>query len=719
MDTKIYSIDIGGETLTAEFNNLADQADGSVIVRYGNTVVLGTAVMSEKPKEGSDFFPLTVDYEEKFYAVGQILGSQFVRREGRPSDEAVLSGRVVDRTIRPLFPQHIRNEVQVVITILGVEEYDPDILAVLAASLAIGTSKIPWGGPISSVRIGKETGTEDFSVNPSYLTRNGSHYELDITACGKDGNVTMIEVGGKEVSEDLVKAGFERASKEIEKLQQFQNKIISEIGKRKVEIGKPQVPPQFKELFESDFKKKLDVLVKTGSGTKQALHSIESEWIDTVTKTFPESAPSAYDFWSERVSEVIHREAIENGKRADGRKLDQVRTLFVEPGGISPAVHGSGTFFRGETHVISFLTLGGPQDSLSINTMEERDIKKRFMHHYNFPPFSVGETGRMGGTNRRMTGHGALAEKALEAVIPPIETFPYTIRLVSECMASNGSTSMASVCAATIALMDGGVPIKEPVAGISIGLMMESPSRYALLTDIQGPEDHYGDMDFKVAGTREGITAIQLDVKLSGVPIPILIEAIKKAREARLFILDEIEKVIPKPRAELSLRAPQIVIIKIRPDQIGLVIGGGGKTVNEIRERTKTEIDIEDDGTVFITGKDGGAEKAAEIIRDMTKEYKPGETYDGTVTKITDFGAFVKIGHTAEGLVHISEIAPFRINRVTDVLSEGEHVPVVVKGVDERGRIALSIKDCDKLFAERKGIKPGGTTPAGQVPPRE
>lgn len=717
MDTKQYSLEIGGKTLTVEFNNLADQAHGSCLVRYGNSVVLGTAVMSSKAKEGQGYFPLTVEYEEKFYAAGQILGSRFVRREGRPSDEAILSGRVVDRTIRPLFPGHIRNDVQVVISVLGVDEYDPDILGIIAASLALGTSKIPWNGPVSAVRIGKEKSAAGFNINPSYITRSAGDYVLDITACGKDGNINMIEVGSREVEEGVIAEGFKKAVEEIEKLQVFQKKIIAEMGKEKVVIPEPEVPAEFTDIFAKEFKQRLEELVSKGNGTKNALHEIEDAWMAKIKEALPEGDTSrASDFWSERMNEVVHAAAIEHKKRSDGRQLDEVRPLHVAAGGITPAVHGSGTFFRGETHVVSFLTLGGPQDSLLIDTMEEREVKKRFMHHYNFPPFSVGETGRVGGLNRRAVGHGALAEKALEAVLPSIEEFPYTMRLVSECMASNGSTSMASVCAGTVALMDGGVPIKAPVAGISVGLMMESPDRYALLTDIQGPEDHYGDMDFKVAGTREGINAIQLDIKLDGVPLPILIEALERAKKARHFILDEIEKVISAPRKELSPRAPQIVVTKIKPDQIGLVIGGGGKTINEIREKTGTEIEIEDDGTVFITGKNGGAEKAAEIIRDMTKEYVAGETYDGVVTRIMDFGAFVKIGHSAEGLVHISEIAPFRIDRVTDALSEGETVPVVVKEIDDRGRINLSIKDRDNTFAERKGVKPGTGTQAPRGP---
>ncbi len=717
MEPKKFSLSIGGKTLTAEFNNFADQAHGSCLLSYGSTMVLATAVMNPEPKEGQGWFPLTVDYEEKFYAAGQILGSRFIRREGRPSDEAVLSGRIVDRTIRPLFPQHMRNEIQVVITVLSIDEYDPDILAVIAASLALGTSHIPWSGPVSAVRIGKERGSEEFKINPSYLTRSGSDYELDITICGKDETVNMIEVGSKEVPEEILGEGFKLAIAEIEKIQQFQREIIGNMGKEKVLAPKPEVPSEWANLFREKVRTDLEEKLQGGKADKHVFNSIETNWVKLFAETFPEGDKAmAHEIFSDAVNEAIHREALEHKRRADGRKLDEVRPLYVRAGGISPVLHGSGLFFRGQTHVFSALTLGGPGDSQIIDTMEERELKKRFMHHYNFPPFSVGEVGRMGGANRRMIGHGALAEKALEPMIPPAEKFPYTIRIVSECLASNGSTSMASVCASTVALMDAGVPIERPVAGISIGLMMESKERFELLTDIQGPEDHYGDMDFKVAGTERGVTAIQLDIKLDGVPVPVLIAALERAKVARHYILGEIQKVIPAPRAEVSARAPHIVVIKIKPDQIGLVIGSGGKTVNEIRALTLTEIDIEEDGTVFVTGKDGGAEKAAQIIQDMTKEYKVGETYDGIVTRIMDFGAFVKIGHNTEGLVHISEIAPFRIQNVRDALKEGEEVPVMVKEIDEKGRVNLSIKERDKTFAERKGLKPAAPSANGSAP---
>jgi polyribonucleotide nucleotidyltransferase len=427
-------------------------------------------------------------------------------------------------------------------------------------------------------------------------------------------------------------------------------------------------------------------------------------WMKETLEKFPDIKPSFPEhLFEERVDAYIHEQVLKNNRRADGRGIDEIRPLFAQAGGISPVLHGSGIFYRGGTHILTALTLGGPNDALSIDGAEQSTEAKRFIHHYNFPPYSTGETGKMGGTNRRMIGHGALAEKALEPMIPNNSVFPYTIRLVSEAMASNGSTSMGSVCASTIALMDGGVPIKAPVAGIASGLMMDDKGNYKILTDIQGPEDHYGDMDFKVAGTKNGVTAIQMDVKVAGVPIPALVEAFEKAKTARLKILNVILKEIAEPRKDISPNAPKILVLHIKPEQIGGVIGSGGKVIKEIKQKTGADIDIEDDGTVYCTGKDGSAEKAKVIIEAMTHEYKAGERYEGVVTKITDFGAFVRIGlGDTEGLVHISEIAPFRVDMVSKILKEGEKVPVMVKGVDERDRISLSIKLADPEWAKKK-----------------
>jgi polyribonucleotide nucleotidyltransferase len=711
MKTKEYSLEVGGKTLTVQFTDLAEQASGSVLMRYGNTVVLVTAVMG-KERDGIDYFPLTVDYEERFYAGGRIQGSRFVRREGRPSDEAVLSGRIVDRTIRPLFDSFIRNEVQVVATVLSIGEDDPDILGVIGASLALTTSNIPWNGPVSAIRIGKMVGLNEFIVSPTYGTRDAADYEFDLVACGKDGNINMIEVGGREVSEDVVNAALKKASEEIEKIQAFQNKIIKEVGVAKRIVSKPETPADVKTLFAEKIEPKLIDVVFAGPGS-HGLHELKNEWMTAIKEALPDLDKSLADgFFEEKINEVIHNEAIDNDRRPDGRGFDDLRPLFAKAGGISPILHGTGIFYRGATHILSALTLGGPGDAQVIEGMEYQ-TKKRFMHHYNFPPFSTGETGRLGGMNRRMIGHGALAEKALVPILPSKEAFPYTIRIVSEAFSSNGSTSMGSVCGSTLALMDAGVPISAPVAGIASGLMMRDAKNYKVLTDIQGPEDHHGDMDFKVAGTRKGITAIQMDVKVDGIPLPILAEAFVKAKSARERILDVIEKEIATPRPDISPNAPKIIAIKIKPDQIGLVIGTGGKTINEIRDTTGVDgIDIEDDGTVFITGKNGTADKAKEIIEGMTKEYKVGERFVGEVVRIADFGAFVKIGPNAEGLVHVSEIAPFRVEQVRDVLKEGDVVPCVVINVDETGRIKLSIKQADAEYARKKA--PDAEGKAGQ-----
>ncbi len=700
MQKKQYSLEIGGKTLTAEFNDLANQAHGSVMITYGNTVVMATAVMGKSDKD-ADFFPLTVEYEEKFYASGQILGSRFMRREGKPSDEAILSGRIVDRTIRPLFDQWIRREVQIIITVLSIDQDDPDVLGVLAASLALGTSPIPWNGPVSAIRIGKNKNNTSFDINPTYTTREHPDHEFDLVACGKDGNINMIEVGSREISNARAGEALDRAIEEIEKLQAFQQKIIKEFSTPKISLPKPEIPQELISLFKEKIAPTLRDTIFSSHSSKEALEHSKKSWLELYKQTFPDHSHTLADeYYEEQVNSLIHAEAINNKRRADGRGLDEVRPLYAQAGGISPILHGSGIFYRGETHVLSALTLGGPQDAQLIDGIEEQTAK-RFMHHYNFPPFSTGETGRVGGTNRRMVGHGALAEKALVPVIPSKETFPYTIRIVSESMASNGSTSMASVCASTLALMDAGVPISAPVAGIASGLMLHSPTEYVLLTDIQGPEDHHGDMDFKVAGTRNGITAIQMDVKISGIPVKILKEALEKAHTARMQILDVIEKEIARPRNNISPNAPQIIALKINPDQIGMIIGPGGKMVKGIKEKTGADITIEDDGTVFITGKNGSATAAGDIIAGMTKEYKPGERFTGEVIKIAEFGAFVRIGPNAEGLVHVSEIAPFRIDNVSKYLKVGDKVPVIIKEIDEKKRINLSIKQADPQFIKQ------------------
>ena len=704
MKKKEYSVEIGGKMLTAIFSDLTEQAHGSVILKYGETIVLATACMSKDRQEGLGFFNLTVDYLERFYATGKILGSRFMHREGKPSEDAILASRVIDRTLRPLFDQSIRHAVQVITTVISLDENDPTVLAINAASLALAVSDIPWAGPIGAVRIGKYN-NDDLMINPSQALRlDNTQYKFDLTICGKDGYINMIEASAHQIKEEELEEAFKKASEEITKLENFQKKIVTEIGVPKKVIEKEKVSEESVKLFNKEILPKMEDAIFTGSGKKR-IDDLHSAWNKMAAEKYPERDDFVMEdnLFDSTENSILHEKAINNNQRADGRAMDELRDLYVQAGGISSILHGSGIFYRGGTHVLSVLTLAGPEEKLLIDGMESKE-EKRFMHHYNFPPYSSGEVGRIGTTNRREIGHGALAEKALAMVLPTVSEFPYTMRLVSESMASNGSTSQASICASTLALMDGGVPIKAPVAGVAMGLMMgeistKGEQEYKILTDIQGPEDHHGDMDFKVAGTREGITAIQLDVKVEGIPIKILGEAMKQSKKARIAILDKIEKEIPKPRTEISPNAPKILIIKIKPDQIGMVIGGGGKTIKEIKEKSGAEITIEDDGTVYLTGKGDSAELAKKVIEEMTHEFKVGEVLKGEVVRIADFGAFVRLNHFTDGMVHISEMVPFRVERVSDIIKDGMIVPVKIIKVDrEQGKISLSIKEADPGF---------------------
>jgi polyribonucleotide nucleotidyltransferase len=582
-----------------------------------------------------------------------------------------------------------------------------------AASLALAVSNIPWNGPIGCVRIGKYdpegkstsygAGNDNLIINaPSSFRLDDSQYKFDLTVCGKNGNINMIEASAHETNEEELETALHRASEEISKLEDFQKKIVADIGHTKRVIAKEDVNPNSVKLFNENILPKMEEAIFSGPGKKK-IDELHSVWNKMVKDTYPDREDFQLEdnLFDEMENKILHEKAINENKRADGRAMDGLRDLYAQAGGLSNVLHGSGIFYRGGTHVLSVLTLGGPEDRNLVDGMQTKS-EKRFMHHYNFPPYSAGEVGRAGFTNRREVGHGALAEKALAMVLPSVIDFPYTIRIVSESMASNGSTSQASICASSLALMDGGVPIKAPVAGIAMGLMHESDAKYKILTDIQGPEDHHGDMDFKIAGTRNGVTAIQLDVKVEGVPIKILGEAMKQSTKARLAILDRIEKEIPAARKEISPNAPKILIIKILQDQIGLVIGSGGKTIKEIKEKTGAEITIEDDGTVYFTGKGESTLQAKKIVEEMTHEYKVGERLNGEVVKVAEFGAFVRLNASTDGMVHISEIAPWRVERVGDIIKEGMIVPVVVINVDkEKGRIGLSIKEADKDFFKK------------------
>ncbi len=706
---KIYETICNGKKITAEFNPMAAQASGSVFVRMGDTLVLATAVMSSTPRETVEYFPLTVDYEERFYAAGKILGSRFLRREGRPSEEAILISRLIDRTLRPLFDHRIRHDVQVVVLTLSVdEENSPDIPAILAASLAVLTSDIPWKGPVSAIRVGRIG--EKLIVNPTDKERLEG--VLDLVVSGGSGHINMLEGKAKEIPEEIFLEAIERARAEINHLNEFQQKIADEMGKEKIKHRFEEVSAHINALLEKHIIPRLkDVLyMPEKTERNRILGDLKKEWFEAQKTTFPTlSKGTTSDLFEEAIDTIIHKNILESEKRPDGRRMNEIRPLFAEAA-ILPRTHGSGLFFRGDTHILSVATLGAPGDELLIEGMDIR-TRKHFMHHYNFPPFSVGETGRMGSPGRREIGHGALAEKALEAVIPPKETFPYTIRLVSETLSSNGSSSMGSVSASTVALMDAGVPITRPVAGIAMGLMMDDTGRYKVLTDIQGPEDHHGDMDFKAAGTTEGVTAVQMDVKVNGVTLDILRDALADARKARFTILETLKKAISQPRAELSPHAPRVLIMTVPIDKIRDIIGPGGKVINEIIAETGAGIDIEQTGQVYITGQNQeSAKRAQEKIASIIKEFEIGEAVTGTVSRIFDFGAMVEIAPRQEGLVHISEISKIRIGKVTDVLNLGDTVTAQIIGIDNLGRINLSIKAL--------GETPEETAHRGSSPPR-
>lgn len=704
MQTKEFKLEFGGRQLTAEFSDLAEQANGSVTLKYGETIVLATAVMSEHKRENIGYFPLTVDYEEKFYAVGKILGGRFIRREGRPSEEATLNSRMIDRTLRPLFDSRIRNEIHVVTTVLSIDETnDPDVLAVLAASLALATSDIPWNGPVGALRIGRVDGKLVF--NPTYEEKEKS--DIDIVVCGKDGKINMLEGGADQVPEKDILEGLEASIPEIKKLTDFQNSIVKELGKEKAWPEIKENPDGLESAFKKTTEEKLEKALEETADKKIQyfmIGEVKKGWmIEAEEKFGDENINLASDFFEEQINKIIHKNVIEKEKRPDGRKLDEVRKISTKAG-VLPRAHGSGLFYRGLTHVLSIATLGSPADFQIVEGMEVRE-RRSFMHHYNFPPFSVGETGRMSGPGRRDLGHGALAGKALSKIIPEKEKFPYTIRLVSETMSSNGSSSMGSVCASTLALMDAGVPIKAPVSGVAMGIMIDG-EKYKVLTDIQGPEDHHGDADFKIAGTEKGITAIQMDVKVDGMETKILGDIMEQGRKGRAYILQEMIKTLSEPRKELSPHAPFIITFAINPEKKGTVIGPGGRMINKIIDETDTQIDLEEDGTVFITGKDKtSVEKAKGIVEDLTYEPKLGEMFKGRVVKIMDFGAFVEIKPGTEGLVHISEIAPFRVEKVNDIIKEGDIVPVKIKGIDDSGKISLSIKQADPTYAKNNGAR--------------
>jgi len=702
MEEKKFETNFGGKPLVVE-TGLAPQANAAVKVTYGETIVLVTAVLSRSVREGVDYLPLNVEYEEKMYAAGRIKGSRFMKREGRATDEAVLTGRLIDRILRPRFDERIRNNIQVVSTILSFDGInDPDIPAAVGASLALSISDIPWNGPLATTRIAKVD--DKFIVNPSYEEREKCLLDLIVASDGKV--VNMIELGSGGADNKEIMEAIKEGVKVIAENIKFQNEVIKAFKVEKKEFNFFKLDGDIKKKADDYLGESLAGIVgdKDKIGFQEALLKVKEGYDELFVKDIKESDISVQlkdglmSLFEEKVDTLVHKNILEKDQRVDGRKLDEVRVLGCEVG-LLPRTHGSGLFKRGLTHVLSAVTLGSPGEEQLLDGMEMVGTKG-FMHHYNFPPYSVGETGFFRGPGRREIGHGALAEKALLPMIPNRDEFPYTIRLVSEVLSSNGSSSMASTCGSTLALMDAGVPIKEPVAGIAMGLMLDEKdsSKYKIITDIQGPEDHYGDMDLKVAGTKERVTAMQMDVKIGGVSEKILAEALDQAYKARTEILGVIQKTISAPKKELSKYAPKISSIRIDKDKIGEVIGSGGKTINAIIEKTGAAIDIKEDGQIFISSQDiEKVEETIEIIKSMTRKYEPGEIFEGKVTRILDFGAFVAISPVQEGLVHISKMASYHVASVRDIVLEGDNVKVEVIKTDEKGRIDLKlIKNFDR-----------------------
>lgn len=687
---RTFETTLAGRPLVIETGKMAQLANGSCLVRYGDTVVLCTATASAKPRDGIDFFPLSVDYEEKLYSVGKIPGS-FMKREGKPSEKAILTSRVIDRPIRPLFPSDLRNDVSVVTTVMSVEQDNPpEIAAMIGASIAISISDIPFAGPIGGVWIGLVD--DEFIINPTVEQREKSL--MHVTVAGTRQKVVMIEAGAKEVEEDKMLAAIKFAHKEIIRICDFIDSIVAEIGKPKFEYDHIVVDPEMyddvKEFAIEKVRAALDTDDKTVRDARMKV--VTDEVVEHFAEKYPDSEAAIGEVLYKLQKYVVRRWILDDGKRVDGRGLDEIRPLAAEVG-LLPRVHGSGMFTRGQTQVLTAATLGPLNDTQKLDGIDEEEYK-RYMHHYNFPSYSVGETRPSRGPGRREIGHGALAERALEPVIPSEEEFPYAIRLVSEVLSSNGSTSQGSICGSTLALMDAGVPIKTPIAGISCGLVTEG-DRFITMVDIQGLEDFFGDMDFKVAGSKKGITAIQVDIKTDGLSFEVIEEALRKTRDARYYILDEVMlKAIDAPRDHLSPYAPKVAIMHIDPEKIRDVIGTGGKVIQKIVADTGAKIDIEDDGRVLIFAVDQASGEAAQAaIEAIVKEPEVGEIYTGKVVRIMPFGAFVEILPGKDGMIHISKLDKKRVAKVEDVVNIGDEVTVKVIEIDKQGRINLSRKD--------------------------
>jgi len=692
--------EVAGRPLSIETGKLAKQAEGSVLIRYGNTVILSTSVSADKARPDAGFFPLSVDIEERFYAAGKIKGSRFVKREGRPSDWAVLMCRLTDRPLRPLFPKESRNEVQIVNTVLSVDFVnEPETLAIIGASAALSISRAPFAGPVSAVTVGYLDGS--LRINPTYEELKTS--ALNLTVAGTKFGITMVEAGANEVTEELMAEALQMAHDEIRKICALQEELVAKLSVQKKTFTQQLLPDskaaEIAGRFEQEIFRRLDEHAGVGGpeADVQSKNLFDNLYDEVLELTDEETSDGLLkQGLFELVSKCIRSRILENKQRPDGRGLSDVRPIECEVG-LLETNHGSALFTRGGTQALTMTTLGSASDAMIVDSSHlEEEFKKRYLHFYNAPPYSVGEAGRMFGPKRREIGHGALAERALEPVLPNAEDFPYTMLLVSEVLGQNGSSSMASVCGSTLSLMDAGVPIRKPVAGIAMGLVWESDNQYAVLSDIQGMEDFCGDMDFKVAGTADGITALQMDIKIDSIKPSLMLEALNQARAGRLHILGKMKEAISEPRPEVSRYAPRIVSLRIKIEKIRDLIGSGGRTINGIVDKTGVKIDIEDDGLVMVSGNNPEKmAEALEIIKGVTSDPEVGKIYQGKVTRIMDFGAFVEILPGKEGLVHISQLAAFRVNQVEDIVKLGEIIPVKLMEIDSQGRLNLSKKAAD------------------------
>ncbi|MDR3333201.1 MAG: polyribonucleotide nucleotidyltransferase [Synergistaceae bacterium] len=725
-----FSLELGGRTISFETGRMAKQTNASILARCGDTVVLVTSVISDKPREGLDFFPLLVDYEERYYSAGKIPGG-FIKREGRPSESAILSARVIDRSIRSLFPEYMRNDVHVVSTVLSVDQVvAPNIIAINAASAALAISDIPWNGPIGAVKIAHINGS--FVVNPT--EQELPDCDLELVVAGHKGGVTMVEAEAGEVSEELLIDALELAQREIDKIVDFILGMRERVGKEKIVIPDPARIPEIDQWVESELWNDLYSAIQLHGKAERAnaINAISKRAVEHFAESYPNSKQYITGLMDELTKKGVRKLILDDKRRADGRAMDELRPITCEVG-VLPKTHGSALFTRGETQSLSVTTLGmvGSDDQL-LDGIKLDEPPKRFLLHYNFPPYSVGEVRPMRGPGRREIGHGALAEKALRTMMPSEEEFPYVVRMVSDILESNGSSSMASVCGGSLSMMDAGVPVKKPVAGVAMGLIADN-GKFGILTDIQGLEDHYGDMDFKVAGTKDGVTALQMDNKAGGITRAILEQALGQAKRGRLQILDKMAESLPGPRPEISPNAPRILTMMIDPDKIREIIGPGGKMIRSIVAQTGAKIDVEDDGRVYISAvESNAAEMAMKIISDLTREIKAGETFIGRVTRMINFGAFVEVLPGKEGLLHVSEISSHHIPRIEDAFDVGDEVLVTVKEIDDMNRINLSRKrvleqsasaEANPLFApqlpiERARDERYSTLPKGEPAPR-